>query len=69
MQSYHLTDEFTDIPAEHALLAIDSQKKIREAEGRVEGTGQCLRDTAFLADHHLHMVLRRRYPSCSLPYT
>src|SRR5215468_7698216 len=49
--------------------AIDSQKKIREAEGRIEWTGQCLRDTAFLSDHHVHMVLRRRYPSCPLPYT
>jgi hypothetical protein len=48
---------------------IDGQKKIRETEGRVEWTGQYLRDTAFLADHHLHMVLRRRYPSCPLPYS
>jgi insertion element IS1 protein InsB len=49
--------------------AIDSQKKIREAEGRAEWTGQGLRDTTFLADHHLHMILRRRYPSCPFPYT
>ena len=27
------------------------------------------RDTAFLSDHHYHMVLRRRYPPCPLPYT
>src|SRR5215471_17027121 len=49
--------------------SIDSQKKSREAEGRIEWTGQCLRDTAFLSDHHGPMVLRRRYPSCPLPYT
>jgi hypothetical protein len=48
---------------------IDSQKKIREAEGRGEWPGQGLRDTAVLSEHPLHMVLRRRSPSCPFPYT
>jgi hypothetical protein len=41
----------TNVPSMGArMVSIDSQKKIRAAEGMGERTGQMMRDTAFLSE-------------------